>query len=173
MKHNQDFKNFVNAEKSEAPSYLKDAVLKQVSSKLNPAFTQIFFKIALIQLVSGLVILSFCPQLGVGFSGHNAFVHLLMSFGENFCNLFCGSLFIGIGSFHSAIILNEDELRVLRRRRFLGTTLISLLSLLAFVIFGAEIQLLFFAFWLSGAMIIGLFSLEVVYMGRAYAQKNL
>jgi hypothetical protein len=69
-----------------------------------------------------------------------------MNWGEVNCNLSCGEIFLGTGKIFSFIVLSHDELRVLRKYQWIHFPTLALISLLGFVLFGVEVQLLILLF---------------------------
>jgi hypothetical protein len=143
------------------PIDLKEKIKHDIHQRLNPAWSSVFLKLALIQFVAGFLVLLVCPQFNLGFFPHSSLGHLFMSWGEFACTLACGALFIGTGLMISLLVLTTDELRILRLREFSTFGIVSLLSLGAFMILGVEFQLVLFVAWICGAMISAVGGLEL------------
>ncbi|MFN8369055.1 MAG: hypothetical protein U0T83_00350 [Bacteriovoracaceae bacterium] len=156
----QEFKKFINKD-NKVPDELNDSTITHILAELNPSLFSLLTKLILIQIISGIFILSFCPQLGVGFFPNSHFAHILMSFGEFYCNLICGAFFVGTSMLLSTFIFNFDELRVLKRNKIISTGTISLISLVGFHFLGAQFELVIFASWFLGAIISGILGIEI------------
>jgi hypothetical protein len=148
------------------PSELDQKIKSHILSKLNPPCHKVFLKLSLAQLIASVLVLTICPQFHLGFFPHSFLGHILMSWGEAYCNLACGSIFLGTGTIFSFLILSSDELRVLKKHKFIHLPSLILLSLFSFVIFGVEIQLLMFLIWGLGGMISSVAILSAYYFVR-------
>ncbi len=134
------------------PKDLDQKIKSQILSKLNPSGLIVLLKLSLVQLVASFLVLAICPQFYLGFFPHSFLGHILMNWGEVYCNLSCGAIFLGTGTIFSFIVLSHDELRVLRKYQWIHFPTLGLISLLGFVLFGVEVQLLMFTIWLLGAL---------------------
>jgi hypothetical protein len=155
--------------KNPLSSQLKQKIIQDIQRKLDPPLSQVYPKLAAIQLIAGLVILCICPQFHLGFFPHSPLFHLLMNFGEVVCNFTCGLLFIGSGALLSLKMLNKDEIRKTRSVNIFTSLTLSLASLALFVTFGVEIQWGMFLIWIGGAYV-GSFS---TYEGHHYWQRRI
>ncbi len=160
MNNKNEFDKFLSSHEKPNPGG-SSRESSEILQALNPNFSQLILKLTLVQLLAGLAILSFCPQLGLGFFPNSHFAHILMSFGEVVCNLFCGSLFVGAGMITSTLIFNHDEVRVLKKYKLASTGIISTLSLVGFVLFGAKFELIIFGSWFLGALVSGVLGLQL------------
>ena len=147
--------------KNSMPNYLKIKIKEDINSRLNPPWSKVFLKLAMVQFVTSFIVLGFCPQFELGFFPHNQFSHLLMNFGPVSCNFACGFIFIGLGSIFAIALLSSDDLRKLRSKRLPSFSLLGLLCLIAFMFFGVKVQILFFASWLFGALLSSFVTLEI------------
>jgi hypothetical protein len=133
------------------PYGLEQKIKSNIFLKINPPGHRVFFKLSLAQLMASFLVLAICPQFHLGFFSHSFLTHILMSWGEVYCNIVCGAIFLGTGTIFSFLFLSSDELRVLKRNQFIYFPTLILLSLLSFVILGVKIQLLMFLIWGLGA----------------------
>lgn len=147
--------------KNSMPNYLKMKIKEDIHSRLNPPWSKVFLKLAMVQFLTSFIVLGFCPQFDLGFFSHNQFSHLLMNFGPVFCNFACGFIFIGLGSVFAIALFSADDLRKLRSKRLPSFSLLGLLCLIAFIFFGVKVQVLFFASWLVGALLSSFVTLEI------------
>jgi hypothetical protein len=139
--------------KTQMPNDLDQKIKKMILERLNPSGSRVFLKLALIQSVAGFFVLMICPQFHLGFFPHSFLGHILMSWGEVYCNLACGAIFLGCGTFFSLVAMSADEMRVLKKFQFIQFPLLIFLSLISFVFFGVKIQLLMFLVWGLGALV--------------------
>ena len=151
---------------SKMPIGLEQKIKSNIHSKLNPPGHWVFLKLSFAQFLASFLVLAICPQFHLGFFPHSFLGHILMSWGEAYCNLACGAIFLGIGTIFSFLTLNTDELRVLKKNKFIHFPSVILLSLLSFVILGVEIQLLMFLIWALGGMISSISILSAYYFVR-------
>jgi hypothetical protein len=148
------------------PVELDQKIKSNILLKLNPPGHKVFLKLSLAQILASVLVLAICPQFHLGFFPHSFLAHILMSWGEAYCNLACGAIFLGTGTIFSFLILSTDELRVLKKHQFIHFPSLILLSLLSFVIFGVEIQLLMFLIWGFGGMVSAIGILSAYYFVR-------
>ena len=159
------------------PFTLKDKIKNDIHQRLNPSWSKVFLKLAMIQFFSSFFVFLICPQFNLGFfpqsylgffpQSYLGFFpqsylgHLFMSWGELACNIACGALFTGTGLLFALYFLTSDELRVLRFNQFSTFFLVCLLSLGAFMILGVEFQFIIFVVWILGAMLSSIAGLEL------------
>ena len=155
-----EFLEFLSSESISPPKEISQNIMKKVSRDLNPSSISVFFKIGIIHLIVGSITLIFCPQFGLGFLSGMGIMHFFMSLGSMGCSILCGSLFLGFSALTISLILRPEEIRVLRRNEFFQISLLGLLSLLIFIIFGEVIVPGLTMAWLLGGILMGIFSLE-------------
>jgi len=157
----KDFHEFLDAPEAEPSRAVSDRILETVSKDLNPSASMVFLKLLGITAASGVLSLTICPQSGLGQG--IGLMRFFMQLGPHVCSIACGAIFISIGIILSFFLLRPEELRVLRRTRFLQLTVLAMTSLLGFICAGAQVLVTIAAFWLFGAMVGGLLTLEVSY----------
>ena len=168
-KFNSEFEEFMSAEAIEVPSELKINVFTEVHQALNPSPFLIFAKISLTHLFVGLFTLLLCPQFGTSFTSSSGLMGYLMKYGEAVCMLGCGALFLSLSLLVvSLFVLNRDEMRVLRSNRIGHIGILSTLSLTAFIAFGLTSIEMAGIFWLLGALVGGVVSLELGWKARTF-----
>ena len=155
-----EFLEFLSSESISPPKEFSQNIMKKVSRDLNPSSISVFFKIGIIHLIVGSITLIFCPQFGLGFLSGMGIMHFFMSLGSMGCSILCRSLFLGFSALTISLILRPEEIRVLRRNEFFQISLLGLLSLLIFIIFGEVIVPGLTMAWLLGGILMGIFSLE-------------
>lgn len=151
---------------SKMPFELKEKIKQEIHERLNPSWSKVFLKLALIQFVVSFFVLIICPQFNLGFFPHSPLGHLLMGLGDIACNLACGAIFLGTGSLFAIVFMTADELRVLRPKSFLSYTALGIISLLSFMLFGVEFQFMLFGAWLLGAVITSIAGLEIYHLRK-------
>lgn len=161
-----EFLAFLAADEGAPPPHLSASVRSRIDVLLNPSPWLVFAKLAGFVLIGGLVSLSICPQFGMGPCEPSAFMKYVMSFGVYACQLACGGVFVGGSSFAAALFLRPEELRVLRRTRFLQFSALSALSLGGFICSGFSVLLSLGLVWSVGAVLGGAISLEMGYVVR-------
>ncbi len=159
-----EFNEFMAAESTETPKLVKEKIVGQVRRDLNPSGLHIFFKLGVIQIFIGSIILLFCPQFGMSLTDEHRIMHLFMRLGTQGCMFACGTLFVGTSLLISAYVLNFDELRVLRKHQAIQISALSLASMFVFLLFGADVFEILTIAWLAGAILGGVALLE---FGRA------
>lgn len=143
------------------PFALKEKIKNDIHQRLNPSWTKVFMRLALVQFFASFFVLLICPQFNLGFFPHSFLGHIFMSWGDFACNLACGAIFIGTGMFIALFVLTNDEIRVLRSKSLPSFSLLSVASLLAFMVFGVQFQFVLFFAWLLGALVSAIVGLEV------------
>ena len=162
-----EYKNFVTANEIPAPAQLTHQIMARVESELNPAAWRVFSRLTLIHAVVGTLTLLFCPQFGVSPLSEMGLMSLFMQFGEGACMLACGAVYVGTSLLAASFLLRPEELRVLRRTEALQIPLLGLLSIGAFICFGASIVAeMTILTWLLGSILGGMFTLELGYFIR-------
>lgn len=158
---NKEFQEFMEADPVAPPREISEKLLAFVRRELNPSPWLIFSKLSFIHLVVGVLTLSLCPQFGVRFLGEGPGVmRLFVPFGAYGCIALCGAFFVGMSLFASGMILQLEELRVLRGHRVLQISALTLLSLGFFVMMDAEILIGFGVAWALGSILGGITLLE-------------
>jgi hypothetical protein len=160
----RDFQEFLASPSTEPPSTATQRVLSVVRQELNPASWKVFIKLLIATSIGGAFSLAICPQFGFG--GPSWFMHFFMQYGDRFCSIACGAIFLTIGTLMASFFLRPEELRVVRRTRFLQFTLLALISLSAFVCAGVEFVFGIALFWILGAIAGSLLVFEVGYRIR-------
>lgn len=158
----EDFKEFVGSESTAVPKEISDQILKKIHSDLNPSSWLVFSKLLGIHLVVGTLSLAICNQFGLNpFQTNFSLSDYFMRLGHSTCMVFCGVLFIGLTVTLGNFVLRREELLVLSRNALLQVFGLSVLSLAAFIGFGAEIVLGIAALWFLGAMVGGIFVAKI------------
>ncbi len=160
----KDFREFVEALEVTPPNKLSGALVALVAADLNPSSLIVFVKLLVITLLSGAISLVVCPQFGFG--SNMALMRFFMQLGPHACSLACGAVFVSLGALLSVIVLRPEELRVIRRTKYLQLVVTAALSLSVFICAGASVVLTVAVFWLFGAIAGGLMTFEALYRLR-------
>jgi hypothetical protein len=91
-------------------------------------------------------------------------MEFFMHFGEYGCMVACGSFFLGSSILGAMLLLRPEEIRVIRSHRILELGALTLLSVGFFIMLQAEVVLGFFLAWAVGALVGGIFTLEVAWL---------
>lgn len=158
---NSEFEVFKSSEEVTPPQNLSDKILAQIHSDLYPSRLAVFKKMALIQLITGVITLLFCPQFGIGLTGHMGLMGILMKFGDHICMAGCGAVFLGLTAFTAVIFLRPEELRVLKQNQMVQFPILALAALGVFICLGAPILTTIGLSWLTGSLLGGLITLNV------------
>jgi len=163
-----EFDEFVSADPVNPPVQLSNQILSNVQSDLNPSVWSVFSKITFIHFVTGMVSLLFCPQFGVSpFHEHHGLMEIFMNLGKHGCMLGCGAVFLGTGGLATSLILRPEEVRTVMKTKFLQFSLLSALSIGAFICAGADVVLNLAVAWFIGSVLGGLLTLELGWKIRA------
>lgn len=158
---NKDWKEFSAIQGITPPAALSEKVLSKIHSELHPNAWKVFSKLALIHALVGAVTLSICPQFGIRLLGDGmGLMHIFMGLGKFGCPLACGMFFLGTSLLVATMALRPEEVRAIRNHRLLELSLLTMLSLGAFIMVDAEIVLGFAAAWVVGSILGGALVLE-------------
>ena len=162
-----DFREFIESEPSSPPAQITEKILRVVTFDLNPSPWLVFRKLAIAVSISGFLSLLVCPQLGFALSGSTPLMDIFMVFGPRWCTLCCGCFFMFLAVLVTSLTLCPQDLRVLRRYRFLQLSAITALMLGVFVSAGPGVLLGVALEWFIGAWVGGLLSLETGFALRS------
>jgi hypothetical protein len=167
----KEWQEFSNSH-SQVPNELKQSVHQKITEKLNPAKYILFSKLALIQAFIGTLTLLFCPQFKFSLTANEQLYHYFHhTFGHYGCMIVCGAVFLGSGMIFAGFILNEDEIRNIKKSRTLFILAISGASLTIFMLIGAEVYLDMALYWILGTLVGGLLSFETSSLLKVKALK--
>jgi len=164
----KEFFEFLSSNPISPPKEISQNLKEKISRDLNPSSISVFGKVGIIHLIVGTITLLFCPQFGLGFLSGMGIMHLFMGLGSLACSLLCGSLFLGFSTLTVSMILRPEEIRIVRRNNFIQISLLTLLSLLIFMVLGESIVPGLSMAWLTGGIFMGIFSLEAGWFLRKH-----
>lgn len=168
----KEFQSFLLASPIEPPKNLSSTILNKVNKDLNPSAWLMFTKLAGIQLITGIITLLFCPQFGLSFSQGPGLMSLLMSFGETVCMAGCGAVFLVESTLAATLFLRPEEIKVMRKTKYLQVPILAMFSLGTLICFGANVIATLGLAWLTGGVLAGLASLELGWVVRSYVLKR-
>lgn len=171
---NDDFSDFLSASEMEPPLHLQEKILGFVHADLNPSQKSIFMKILGIHALVSLGSLSLCSQFGIQtFHVFNAMETFMQVVGHTYCMAFCGLLYLGISALAFSFSLRPEEIKIIRRHRFLQFGLLAGVSLGVFLCLGEEILLVPSLLWLTGSIAGGAATLELGWLVRSKFRQRL
>ena len=151
-----EFESFLTQAEVTPPDSVNEAVLSFVHAELNPSLLRWGTKLLCIHVVTALLFMTICPQLGVGpFVGEFGLGHVFMKFGHLPCTALCGAIFLALSATAASIILSREELRVANRHRILNVSFLAAISFVGLMLAGGESDRLNYLVWLFGAMVAG------------------
>jgi hypothetical protein len=154
------------------PEDVSERVRSSILSELSPSAWKVFGKVALIHLFTGGIGLLFCPQFGISITGGMGLSAIYMLFGPVACSVACGATFLGFTAVVASLLLRPEEIRVIRKTRFLQLSVLGLLSIGAFLCLGAVILEWFTLAWLFGSIMGGAASFECGWAIRLRASRH-
>jgi len=158
----KSFKDFVENE-TPVPENISRNILNKIHKALNPSPWSVFAKLLGIHSVVGTLSLSICNQFGVNpFNSSLSLSDYFMKVGHSTCMVLCGFLFISLSVLAAWTLLTSEEFVVIKKNAFIQIFSLSLLSLIAFVGFGAEVFFGIGVLWVLGAMLGGMGSILVL-----------
>jgi len=163
----KEFQKFV-ASRGEPPASATRALFAAVRSDLSPSRAKVAGKLALLHLVSGLAILSVCPQLGLGplVIRGNGLMDFFMHFGPLACAFLCGALFLGFAQILVATFLTRAELIRARAMEWATLSVFAALSLVVLILAGGRGETTELLLWAVGALVGGWLTFEASFAAR-------
>jgi hypothetical protein len=166
---NSEFEDFKNVEEVDPPGRVSEQILSRIRYDLNPSGLNVFKKLALIQFVTGIVTLMFCPQFGIGFLKNSmGLMGLLMKFGDNICMAGCGAVFLGLSALSAVVVLRPEELRVIKHNQMVQFPALALSTLGVFVCLGAPVLTTLGLAWLVGGVVGAISTLQLGSLVRSH-----
>lgn len=162
----KELTEFLDAPEMSPPAAVSQRIKEKVESSLHPSAYAVFFKLVGIVLVAGSASLIICPQLGFG--SDIGIMRFFMSLGPLGCKAACGGFFMLSSVLVACTILRPEELRVLRRTKFLSVSALSALALGAFLCASPEVLEAAALTWFFGASFGGILSLELGYRAKVW-----
>ncbi len=149
----EEFIKFVEADPVSPKTTTDSSIHKMVEKSLNPSIWMVFAKFFGIEAAAGLATLLVCPQFNIGFGSHNELFHSLHSTLSPFLFfIVCGIFFVLLGAALAGLILSRDEIRVIKKTKYIYYAIYSLTAYIIFVFLGAEVFLMSSIAWILGAM---------------------
>lgn len=164
---NKDFQEFLSCDEAAPPVAVSERIIGQIKADLNPGFMRVFTKLALVHAFVGSLSLLFCPQFGIAPLGHEGLKSFYMMFGPHVCLAACGATFIIGSALLACLILRPEELRALRRTKYLQIVGLGVASLAVLMLFGEFLTLSMLLAWFMGLVISGIAALEIGFQIRA------
>ena len=148
------------------PIEISEKIVEQVKADLNPKVLRIFGKLALIHAFMGSLSLFLCPQFGIAPSGNHGLMTFYMQLGPHICLAACGATFMIGSALLSSFLLQAEELRAVRRTKYLQLVGLGTVSMAVFLIFGEMLALTLILAWFSGMIVTGVATLELGFRVR-------
>lgn len=155
----KEFNSFLKSYEK-TPGSVDREIVEKAKKRTRKDYALMFAKVFSLHAFAGLLTLLICPQFGWSpFDAPEHLPHIFMSYGVWACGLFCGSIFMGAGTFLKMALLKENELENYQRKIWANATIVGalLLGLLMFAgrdtSAGAYLSLTFIGFWLIGALL--------------------
>ncbi len=162
-----DFSEFLSSSEITPPSSVSNKILERIAYDLNPSPWAVFSKLIAVVLVAGSLSLLVCPQFGIR-SYYSPLMQIFMQFGPTVCRAACGAFFMMTSIVSACFFLRSEELRVVKRSKFLTITAVSSLGLGVFMCTSPETIYSAALAWFLGALVGGLLSLELGIRVRLY-----
>ncbi len=159
----KEFQDFVEAKEVEVPEELSHKILRRVYEDLNPSSWLVFSKLLAVHAVVGTLSLAICDQFGMNpFNTGFSLSRYFMKFGHNACMAMCGFVFLSLTVLISKNILRREEFFVLQKNLLLQGFFLSLISLAAFLAFGAEVIAGAAILWVIGAVLGSFVTMQIL-----------
>jgi len=170
----REYHAFESASKVRPPAVLSREIKSIFWGDLNPSVARVFAKLVVIHFVAGTLTLLFCPQFGIAlFERTHALIEFFLHFGEHGCMIACGAIFLGSTGLVAGFLLRLEEIRVIRKTKFLQLALLALLSLGCFLAFSEQERAMPIGLalaWLVGSVAGGFFSIQLGWKLRLHTR---
>lgn len=134
-----------------------------ISTRLNPPWSRLFKKLAVVHVLTSLITLSLCSQMGVRlFFDGPGLMEAFMVFGFWTCMGLCGAFYIGASFLTLALFVDLDERNKFQRKIPLVVSLLSIVSLGFLLLWGASVSLAVALVWLAGAELAGILGFKLI-----------
>lgn len=164
---NNDYKDFLSHQEIHSSEKVSRDIYNFVNKELSPTKLNVLKKLIFLQLLIGSITLLFCPQFKMSLTANfDLFHYFHRTFGSKICMIICGAIFMTPTTIVACVILNKAEIDLIRDSRGLFSVVISMLSLLCFMLAGAKVFVAMTLFWVLGAVSIPLFIYEINYTLR-------
>lgn len=168
----KDYKQFLAKTLTESAPPLSASLRASIQRDLNPSAWSVFTKLAGLHLLASVLTLSVCPQFGIRLLGNGAgLMGVFMRLGPVACLVACGAFFVGTGLLLAGLLLRGEELRLIRKHRWLALTTLVSLSLGFFLMLDTEVLLNLAVAWFLGALAGGQLMLEATWIFRFQRSK--
>ncbi|MFT7184698.1 MAG: hypothetical protein ACI84K_000064 [Pseudohongiellaceae bacterium] len=148
-----EFCDFVEAEPMSPSAKTESHIMNMVQKDLCPPKPLVFGKFLFIEVFTGVITLFMCPQFGLGFGGHNEFLHSLHETFDPFTfYVICGFLFVIAGSVLSGLFLSHDEIRSIKNSKYAYYPVYALITYFMFFLLSVEILILSAIPWILGSI---------------------
>lgn len=135
----------------------KKTIFNKIKNELFPEVhpLSLILKVALIHLLATAVVMSFCPQFGLGLfkNGHYGLTSVFMMVSHEFCQFMCGlTLFsVSVLSIYKNLKITEREWILSQKNLVSGLALALTGSF--FWMLAPHINVLFLVLWVAGALL--------------------
>lgn len=137
-------------------------VLAEIRHRLMPDLKRVLLKVFAIHIVSALLTLTVCPQLGYSLIESKInLMDIFMRIGPHFCDFACGTFFTSISVGFIYTFLSKDEFRFLRFHPLLMVSTMLLTSLGFLIMLNPNMFVQLSLLWLFGAVVGILGTMEI------------
>jgi hypothetical protein len=148
----RDFVRFLNTKPVDPNPRVDDAILQVVKKDLCIPVWQIYAKMLLISVSSGMMSLMVCPQFGIG--QETLFFHSLHATSSDIVpHLLCGLFFVTIGASLNAALLKRSEIQAISKQKYTFFIGYSFICFTLFITFGKDAFVVSSLFWVLGAIL--------------------
>lgn len=158
-----DYNDFLSCE-CQPPQGTSDQVLRNIGKLIKPSPYSVFSKVLGIHAVIGVLSLSICHQFGLNpFNTNSSLADWFMTAGgHHVCMILCGVISIALSILAAGLFLTIEEVRAFRKTEVLQFLTLGILTLGAFVLFGAEVTIGLGGLWFLGLLLGGFATTEIV-----------
>jgi hypothetical protein len=162
----KEFQTFIYSNEISPSNKVSSDLLSIIQADLNPSIYKLFVKLILTHFIIGTLILFICPQFEISLFNGLGLTAIFMHFGEVACSLACGAVFLGSSAFATSLFFKPEEIRIIKKSKFLVFSLLSILSIGVFISVGATVVISLGLAWIIGSIAGGLISFELGWILR-------
>jgi hypothetical protein len=137
-------------------------IFTEIKNRLMPDLKKVIAKVLGIHILSALLTLTVCPQMGFSLIENKInLMDFFMKLGPHFCDFACGTFFTSVSVGFIYLVLSKDEFRFLRYHPWLMVSTMILTSMGFLLMLNPHLFVQFTFLWLTGAIIGVLGSMEI------------
>jgi len=157
----KEFLEFMDTKPLAPPPYLSKNIKTEIRKYQMIMKWIIFSKFASIQAVFATLTLFLCPQFEMGFTRHDHLATLVQHHQGIYLMAVCGAFFLSGGALLATIFLTIHEIKIIEKSECIYFPAATLIALLIFYLFGADLKWIEALPWFLGGATGGIICFEI------------